>query len=242
MKKPLLIITLLMGLICVSCNSKSNREERRVYDETTNEFFVYNVPVSSGAGAFMNRLLNDGCWTISTLVNEDDWWENPFLDYSTVHWCLFQLSDTISVKRYVEINRLLYGNLPVFDTLSKHFEGCDTCVSSNWLGDASDTKIQVGWYQNGQIKEIRIENFGLKDFSDINGCGNVTRQKEMIFDSVFPDKKIANRINGYFEFFGIKNVSVYVTDIWDEYQFKEVTNEKYNISLYDVLPKFKGYK
>ena len=177
--------------------------------------------------------------SLSALVDEDDWWKNPYLDYSTVHWCQFQLSDTISVRRYVEINRLLFGNLPVFDTLSKHFEKCDTCACSNWLGDASDTKLQVSWYQSGQINEIRIENFGLNVFSNIKGCGDVTRQKEIIFDSIFPDKKIANRNLGCFEFFGIKNVSVYVTDIWDEYQFKEVTNEKYSISLYDVLPKFK---
>lgn len=228
-----------MGLICVSCNSKSNRDERKVYDETSDEFFVYNVPISSGTGAFMNKLLNDGCWAISVLVDEDDWWENPFLDYSTVHWCKFQLSDTIPVRRYVEINRLLFGDLPVFDTLSKHFDGCDTCTSSNWLGWASNTEIQISWYQSGQIEKICIENHGLSNFSDLNGYGNVTRQKEMIFDSIFPDKKIANRSFGYFNFFGIKNASVYVTDGYDEYQFEEVTNEKYKISLYDVLPKFK---
>lgn len=237
-----MMISLLVGLTCVSCNSKIDKvDERKIYDQNINEFFVYNIPISKGAGEFMNKLLDDGCWTLSYLVNEDDWWTNPYLDYSIVHWCRFKLSDTIPVSKYVEINQLLFGNLPVLDTLSKYFKSCDTCTISNYLWMLSDTEIQLSWYQNGQINEIRVENYGLGDFSYINGYGDVKKQKEAVFDRIFPDKKVANRICGNFEFFDIKNVSVYITESYDEYRFKEVTNEKYNISLYDVLPKFKEY-
>lgn len=226
MNKITTLLLFTVAFVFVSCNGNSTditKDEHKIYDKATNEFYVYDFPVSAGAGSLLNELHNDG-WVIETLEKQDDWYKNPLLNYETVHWALLGLPDTLSVMRYLEINHKLFGNLNLYDKWTDP-NNKDTLL----YNQISEPKIKLSWSQNGQIHKISaINHYGV-------GC---LKERNKIFDSIFPDKIIANKSFGYFEFFGVKNVHVYVTDIWDEYTFDAVPNEKYKYSVDEVLEKF----
>ena len=180
-----------IGLTLVFCCGCSSNPEYLL--DKHGEILVYGVPVSNGAGYFINEILKDSNWIIEDIGVRD-------------YPCL--------VDEWVSF---IYRN-PSIETCQRLWWPLKDTIPPAYF------HLFLSWYRSGQIKQIAINT--TEDYGDKNYF-----ERRRILDSIFPDKKVANRRFGYFEFFGLKNVSVYCCPNHMGYYFDEVCNEKYEINI-----------
>lgn len=195
MKK--LFCLIVIGLLILSITGCKNKQtDFAYYDSKTEEFYILDIPVSKGAGYFINEILKDSSWVLTTVEIPDDWSYSYFSNYIRPHWVTFNRKEST-----VKDSTLYY--LPNY--------------------------LFIEWYQSGQIDHISVGYNGCDD----DHCEYYLKRFHT-WDSIFPNKKIANKNYGYFEFFGIKNIKVYCTPNIEQYSFDEITNEKYEVNIRDV--------